>query len=175
MTLTESLLPKLSEWKPAGDGRHSLAAAVPEAGWTVTLTADKTDSLSALVWELTLARTGEAPDGFTLKGWAEGVAKRATGLLEPLRVIEVDDPRGEALLRSDAPAKKGGLVAYYEVKLFGTDRAVVRRFAALDPRSEIAKQAKRGAGDKPTESGREQVAYALTHEVLAKLAGDISG
>ena len=30
MTLTESLLPKLSEWRPAGDGRHSLAVAIPE-------------------------------------------------------------------------------------------------------------------------------------------------
>ncbi len=158
MTLTESLLPKLSEWKPAGDGRHSLAVALPEAGWTAHLTADKTDSLSALVWELTLARTGSAPDGFTLKAWAEGVAKRATGLLEPLRVLEVDEARGEALLRSDAPAKKGERVAYYEVRLHGTARAAVRRFAASR-----------------TESGREQVAFALTHEVLAKLAGDIAG
>ena len=158
MTLTESLLPKLSEWRPAGDGRHSLAAAVPEAGWVVQLTADKADSLSCLVWELTLSRTSEAPEGFALRAWAEGVAKRATGLLEPLRVLEVDAVRGEALLRSDSPAKKGAAVAYYEVKLFGTDRAVVRRFAASR-----------------TESGRDQVAYALTHEVLAKLVGDIAG
>lgn len=158
MTLTESLLPKLSEWRPAGDGRHSLAAAVPEAGWAAQLTADKADSLSCLVWELTLSRTDPAPDGLTLQTWAEGVAKRATGLLEPLRVLEVDAVRGEALLRSDAPAKKGERVAYYEVKLFGTDRAVVRRFAASR-----------------TESGRDQVAFALTHEVLAKLAGDIAG
>jgi hypothetical protein len=158
MTLTESLLPKLSEWKPAGAGRHSWSAAVPEAGWAVHLSADKADTLSCLVWELTLARTGNTPEGFTLRAWAEGVAKRATGLLEPLRLLEVDDARGEALLRSDSPAKKGEWVAYYEVRLFGTDRATIRRFAASR-----------------TESGREQVAFALTHEVLAKLAGDIAG
>src|SRR5215510_1186653 len=158
MTLTESLLPKLSEWKPAGAGRHSWSAAIPEAGWTVHLSADKADTLSCLVWELTLARTGTAPEGLTLRGWAEGVAKRATGLLEPLRLLEVDEARGEALLRSDAPAKKGGSVAYYEVRLFGVARAEVRRFAA----------------DR-TQSGREQIAFALTHEVLAKLAGDIAG
>lgn len=158
MTLTESLLPKLSEWRPAGDGRHSLAVAAPEAGWTANLTADRTDSLSCLVWELTLSRTGEAPNGLTPKTWAEGVAKRATGLLEPLRVLEVDAGRGEALLRSDSPAKKGERLAYYEVRLFGTNRAIVRRFA----------------GNR-MESGREQVAFALTHEVLAKLAGDIAG
>ena len=158
MTLTESLLPKLSEWRPAGDGRHSLAVETPEAGWTANLTADKADSLSCLVWELTLSRTGDAPEGLTIRAWAEGVAKRATGLLEPLRVLEMDATRGEALLRSDSPAKKGERLAYYEVKLFGTDRAVVRRFTGSR-----------------TESGREQIAFALTHEVLAKLVGDITG
>lgn len=158
MTLTESLLPKLSEWKPAGAGRHSWIAAVPETGWTVHLTTDKADTLSCLVWELTLARTAPAPDGLTLRAWADGIAKRATGLLEPLKLLEVDADRGEALLRSEAPAKKGERVAYYEVRLFGLDRATVRRFAA----------------DR-TASGREQIAFALTHEVLAKLAGDIAG
>ena len=158
MTLTESLLPKLSEWHPAGDGRHSLAEAFPDAGWTVQLTADKTDTLSCLVWELALARTGAAPAGFTLRAWAEGAARRVAGLLEPLKVLEVDEARGEALLRSTAPAKKGERVTYYEVRLHGLDRADVRRFSATR-----------------TESGREQVAFALTHEVLAKLAGDVAG
>jgi hypothetical protein len=86
------------------------------------------------------------------------VALRATGLLEPLRVIEVDAGRNEAVLRSTAPARKGERVAYYEVRLYGLDRAVVHRFTA-----------------ERTQSGREQVAFALTHEVLAKLAGDIAG
>lgn len=158
MTLTESLLPKLSEWRPAGAGRHSLGAAIPEAGWAVQLTADKADSLSCLVWEVALARTGAAPEGLTLRAWAEGVAKRATGLLEPLKLLEVDDARAEAVLRSESPAKMGERLAYYEVRLSGLDRATVRRYAAG-----------RAAG------GREQVAFALTHEVLAKLAGDIAG
>src|SRR5690242_4190260 len=112
MTLPERLLPRLSEWQPAGAGRHSLAAAVPEAGWTVGLTADKADTLSCLVWELALTRTGATPKGLTVRAWAEGVAARATGLLEPLRLIEVDDARNEAVLRSSSPAKKGDLVAY---------------------------------------------------------------
>jgi hypothetical protein len=131
---------------------------VPDAGWAVHLTADRADTLSCLVWELTLARTAAAPDGLTLAGWAAGVAARAAGLLEPLKLLEADAARGEAVLRSAAPAKKGERVAYYEVRLFGLDRAVVRRFAA----------------DR-TASGREQVAFALTHEVLAKLVGDIAG
>ena len=48
---------------------------------------------------------------------------------------------------------------YYEVHLRGLTHATVRRF-----------QANRAAGTR-----REQVAFALTHEVLAKLAGDIAG
>jgi hypothetical protein len=158
MTLTESLLPRLSDWRPAGDGRHSWSAAFPAEGWAVRLTADRADTLSCLAWELTLARTGEPPAGLTLKAWAGAVADRVSGLMEPLKLLEVDDLRGEAVLRSDEPAKKGDRVMYYEVRLTGLAQAVVRRFAASR-----------------TESGREQVPFALTHEALAKLAGDIAG
>ena len=158
MTLPESLLPRLSDWRPAGAGRHSWAEAFPADGWTVGVSADKADSLSCLVWELTLTRTAEPTAGLTLAGWANGVAGRVVGLLEPLKVHEIDETRGEAILRSTAPAKKGEALAYYEVRLTGLTTAVVRRFT----------------GSK-TESGRNQVAFAITHETLAKLAGDIAG
>ena len=158
MTLAESLLPKLSDWAPAGNGRHSWAAAFPPHGWTVGLTADKADTLSCLAWELTLSRTAAPPAGLTLRAWAAGIANRVTGLMEPLKVYEVDDTRNEAVLRSEAPAKKGDAVAYYEVRLNGLTTAVVRRYT----------------GNK-TASGRDQVAFAITHEALAKLAGDIAG
>lgn len=156
MTLNEALLPKLSEWHPAGTGRHSMTH--PAAGWTVLLTADKTDSLSCLAWELALTRTDAAPAGLTLQTWAAAVAARATGLMEPLTVQEIDAGRCEAVLRSTSPSARADALAYYEVRLHGTDKAVVRRF--------------HGSMAKP---GREQVPFALTHEVLAKLAGDIAG
>ncbi len=158
MTLAENLLRRLSEWRPAGEGRHSWAASFPEAGWAVQVAADKVDSLSALVWELTLTRTGEPPAGTTLAGWAQAVCGRASGLVEDLTVYEVDATRDEAVLRSDAPSRRGDGLAYYEVRLHGLTRATVRRFAASQ--------------EKP---GRTQVSFALTHEVLAKLAGDIAG
>ena len=158
MTLTESLLPKLSDWRPAGAGRHSWAESFPEAGWGVRLAADKADSLSCLVWELTLTRTAEPPAGLSLKDWAAAVASRVGGLMEPLAVHEIDEGRGAAILRSTAPAEKGETLAYYEVWLAGLTTAVVRRFHA----SKAA-------------PGRTQVSYALTHEALAKLAGDIAG
>jgi hypothetical protein len=158
MTLAENLLPRLSDWRPAGDGRHSWSESLPALGWTVQLAADKTDTLSCLVWELTLTRTAEPPAGLTLKGWAEAVAVRVGGLMEPLAVHEVDVTRDEAVLRSTSPAKRGEALSYYEVRLTGLGKAVVRRFRAT----------------KAT-PGREQVAFALTHEALAKLAGDVAG
>jgi hypothetical protein len=158
MTLAENLLPKLSDWRPSGDGRHSWAGAFPAAGWTVRLAADKTDTLSCLVWELTLTRTAEPPEGLTLLSWAMRTAGRTTGLLETLKLHEVDETRQEAVLRSEVPARKGDDLSYYEIRLSGLTTAVVRRYAA----SKIA-------------SGRNQIAFALTHETIAKLAGDITG
>ena len=157
MTLAEKLLPKLSEWQPAGVGRHSWSTDIAEAGWNVHLAADRADSLSCLVWELTLTRTADAPTGFTLKAWADGIVSRVGGLMEDLKVYEIDPLANEAVLRSDAPSSRGEKLAYYEVKLHGVGRAVVRRFNA--------------GKAKP---GREQVAFALTHEVLAHLAEDIA-
>lgn len=154
MMLAEKLLQKLSEWQPAGGGRHSWST--DEAGWNVHLAADKADSLSCLVWELTLTRTAAEPAKLTMKQWAEAIAARVEGLREDLKVYEIDSD--VALLRSESPHAKGVALAYYEVKLHGVERAVVRRFAS-----------------NKAKPGREQVAFALTHEVLAGLAGAIAG
>ena len=158
MKLAEKLLPKLSEWQPTGAGRHSWSTDLEDAGWNLHLGADRADSLSCLVWELTLARTADAPTGLSLKSWAEGIVARVGGLMEDLKIYEIDLVANEAVLRSDAPSSRGEKLAYYEVKLHGLGRAVVRRFAA--------------SKSKPS---REQVAFALTHEVLAHLVEDVAG
>ena len=158
MTLAEKLLARVSDWQPAGAGRHSWSTDLEDAGWNVHISADRADSLSCLVWELTLARTADAPAGLTLQAWADGIAKRVGGLMEDLTIYEVDPVTNEAVLRSDAPRARGEKLAYYEIRLHGLTRAVVRRFTAAKP--------------KP---GREQIAFALTHEVLARLAEDIAG
>jgi hypothetical protein len=159
MTLAETLQGRLANWQPAGEGRHSWSESFPDTGWVVGLAADRTDSLGCLVWELSLARTTDAPEGLTLKGWADRIANRVSGLMENLKVVEVDDSRQEALLRSDGPTARGDDVLYYEVHLRGLTHATVRRY-----------KGSRSAGTR-----REQVVFALTHEVLAKLASDITG
>jgi hypothetical protein len=158
MTLAEALRAKLADWTPAGPGRHSLSHTDPDAGWAVAVSADRADGVGCLAWEIGAARTGPAPAGLTQRQWADRIADRATGLLEPLKVLEVDATQDEAVLRSDGPAVSGDAVKYYEVRLSGTDRATVRRYEASR-----------------TSSGRTQVPFAVTHEAVAKLAGDICG
>lgn len=159
MTLENRLLQELGDWRPAGDGRHTLAVTDEAAGWNVAVTADRQDQVGCIVWELALRRASEPPTqdaSAALRGWAERVAGRVKGLLEPLAVVEVDPPSGVALLRSNEPTHRADALAYYEVLLKGVREAVVRRF-------------KGGVGQR-----REQVPFALTHEVLARLAADLT-
>jgi len=124
----------------------------------VGVAADRADSLACLVWELSLGRLADPPGGLTLKGWAGAIAVRASGVTEPLSVYEVDELRGEALLRSKSPSRTGEELAYFELRLAGLKSATFRRFTA-----------------DPTTCGRTQISFAITHEALAKLACDIAG
>ena len=127
-------------------------------GWAVTLTIDRHDELSSAVWELQLRRVAPAPDEVTLAAWAQGIAGRVTGLLESLAILEIDTERNEALLRSTEPTRRKADRFYYEVLLQGTNLATVRRYQAS-----------------PNGGRREQVAFVLTHETLAKFIKDLAG
>ncbi len=157
MTLGETLHKSLSDWPANTDGPHERTATAD--GWTAKVKAAAIDSVGSRLHELELTRTAPAPDGASVGGWADGVAKRVSGLLERLKVHEVDATHDRAVLRSDGPTVKGDVAGYYEVVLTGTDRATVNRY-----------QADRAAGTK-----REQVPFTLTHETTAKLADDIAG
>lgn len=150
--LEETLLQKLADWRP-DKGRQTLTAA-GEDSWRATLTADTCDSVGCRVWELALERDTPVPD---LRAWADRAGSRATGLMEPLRLLELDAAQDTALLRSQAPAKRGEALFYYEVTLKGKGTAHVCRYqASHDGRP------------------REQIVFALTHEALAKLAQDLT-
>jgi hypothetical protein len=72
-------------------------------------------------------------------------------------VVEVDPLRLEAQLRSQNPIARDGQEFYYEVLLRAAGTAGVRRYQAASPGHP-----------------RQQVLFPLTHEVLAKLAGDLT-
>jgi hypothetical protein len=155
MTLADSLLESLSAWQPAGEGRQTYTHSAGE--WTVALMADRADSVGCACWELAVSRASVNEPKRNLRQWADRIAHRTTGLLESLQVIEVDDEKNEAILRSSKPTKKADIARYYEVHLVGVGLATVRRYAA----------------DTAAGSRREQVPYVLTNEVIGKLAEDL--
>ncbi len=159
MTLDEVLLPKLAEWRPAGDGPHELQCPLPDVGWAVAVAAERADTVGCRLTELAVRRRpDEQPvEPAALTQWAVRSAKRVTGLLEPLKLVEVDTTRSEALLRSEQPAARGDKVQYYELLLRGGHAATLRRYQA--PRV--------GPGK------REAVPFALTHEAIAKVVSDL--
>lgn len=156
MTLNDILAEKLANWRPTG--RQTLNVADAATAWSVDVTADCVDQVGCRLWELTLRRAGTNLETATLRKQAGGVAERVTGLLEPLKLVEVDEPRRVALLRSEAPGQRGDNVFYYEAMLHGNGTIEFRRF-----------QGSHQAG-----SHRQQVAFTLTHDALAKLLADLT-
>ena len=159
MMLSENLLRKLGEQRPTSPGRQTLTHQDEASGWTVVLTTEQADALSSRLWEATLQPTAPvALDATALRQKAEAIASRVSGLMEPLRLVECDATRLEAILRSDEPTVRGGKRGHYELHLDRQRRATLRRFQA-----ECEPAAK-----------REQVPFALTHEVLGHFMDDLA-
>jgi hypothetical protein len=155
MTLGETLLQKLARWRPDG-GRETLEVAHPETGWAASLDAGHVEALGCRLWELALRRL--SPAAVDLRARAEQVAARSKGLLEPLRLVEVDAGKGVAQLRSDEPGRWGDGHFYYEALVHADGGLNFRRYQAPGP-------------DEPR---RRQVPFTLTHEVVARLADDLT-
>lgn len=152
MTHVETLLESLSRWQP-GDGAHGFSTDLGD--WTVRLEADRADSIGCLLKELTITRSAVDGNPLAVGDWAKSVAVKAVGLLEPLRVLEVDGERHDAILRSDRPARSGDAAAYYEVTLEGRGVATLKRYTT----------------DVKAGTRRDAIPFALTHESIAKVAG----
>jgi hypothetical protein len=155
MSLAANLLEKLVKWKP-DSARATLEVADAGSGWTAALSGDCVDQVGCRLWEVALRR--EKPAEGDLAARAAAVAARVTGLLEPLRVLEVDPARGTALLRSEAPGHYGDGRFYYELTFQADGAASVRRYQAPHD----------------GEPRRQQVTFNLTHEALGKLVGDLT-
>jgi hypothetical protein len=156
MTLAETLLQKLAKWRP-DSARASLDVTAPESGWAVTLDAAHVEFQGSRLHEVNVRPLTPTPVA-DLRARAEQLAGRVTGLLEPLRVVEVDAAGGLAQLRSDKPGQWGDGAFYYEVLLHAGGAVGVRRYQAPGP-------------DQPR---RQQVPFTLTHEALAKLVTDLT-
>lgn len=151
MTLDDTLRTRLAELpdEPA-TFFHQLGP------WTARLTVQRRDMLGCLLADLSLRRS--TPLAGDAKAWAQRLAQRVTGLLEPLKLHEVDSARQLTLLRSQAPTTRGDALEYYEIELQGLTEMCLRRYQGF---AEPGKK-------------RQQVHFALTYEGLAKLLGDLS-
>jgi hypothetical protein len=155
MTLNDILAEKLADWRP--EGRQSLIVADAGVPWSAEVAADCVDRVGCRLWELTLRRAGTDLDAAALKERAERAAARVTGLLEPLELVEVDAPRRVALVRSEAPGQRGDDLFYYEALFHGNGTVEFRRYQ----------------GSRQPGARRQQVAFTLTHDALAKLVADL--
>ncbi len=160
MTLSETVLRKVADWRLPGNKRQTLSIPDEGLGWAVEIQADRNDELGCRVWELLVRRTHrlQRPKAGALRAWADRAAARVTGLVESLKVVEVDETRNEALLRSSKPSRRGKTISYFEVLLKGTLEASVRRYR----------------GYHETGHRREQISYPLAHESLAQVVADLT-
>jgi len=156
MTIAETLQPKLAKWSPAEPGRTNFSQKLEGTNWALALTADRVDTLGCLIWEAMLIRSGGDDIALPeLKKRATQAADRATGLIEPLRVVEFDEVLGVAQIRSDSPTKRTSALAYYDVQ-YGNRLIAIRRYEWSEELE-----------------SRVQIAFALTHEAIAKLVDDL--
>jgi hypothetical protein len=154
---SEAVLQKLDDWQPPGPGRQTLFLLDEPTGQSVAIAVDRRDEVGFLIWEIVLKRGPAA--GATIADWAQALAARVSGLLESLKVVEVDTLRDQAQLRSATPTRRGDRPTYFELMLHGTTDAVMARFQA------------------PVNGARSrtQVPFPLTIESLAKLISDLMG
>jgi hypothetical protein len=92
-----------------------------------------------------------------LKDWGDRLSSRATYLMEPLKVLEIDAAGGEVQIRSQSLTPRAERRGYYEVRLFAQGILRMERFV-LD---EATRQ-------------RRPAPCQLTREVLERLADDIA-
>lgn len=151
MSLSKELRQNLTDPAQGSSGAVT-AAAGP---WQATATTPHRDKIGAEITEITVERASPGPG--SVKSWADSFAGSNTGLLEPLKVQEVDGGRDEALIRSSPPSKQDGATDYYEVKMHGTQKASVKRYRA----GETGK--------------REDIPFALTHDSIGKLVDGLTG
>jgi hypothetical protein len=155
MTPAETLQQNLAANSNAGPADFSLP--VPGTNFQARVRADTTTPIAHSYGSVEWIRPPQA-DARGVEEWAMSLPEKVTGLLEPLKVIEVDAERHHAILRSEVPSTRGTKRGYYELELTSPDHAKLQRYEA----------------DSTTHT-REAVPFTLTHEVAGKLLSDVAG
>jgi len=152
------MLDHLTNWKPTGPEPYGLSIDLG-SNLRADLEAAQTDVFSVLLTHLAIAAgpTRECTAA-ELTDRAIAMADRVGGLVEPLKVYEVDAGPSKALLRSATPVERGGRLHYFELALTGLHGAQLRRY-------QVAKSG----------GPRSAVSFPITHEAIANVIAQIVG
>lgn len=133
-------------------GRATIEATTPTTRSTIVV--EDADRLGVLAGSVSVQRTNRVGGAVARK--AESLVRRITYLQEPLAVIEAEDRRGRAIVRSASPRPASGAREYNEAVIDEGNSITIRRFRA--------------------ESGsrRRQVGSNLSRETLGRLADDLA-
>jgi hypothetical protein len=156
MTLSQKIAVALDENTCALTAPCSVTMDAGDNTLTLQLTA--LDSVGLAFTELefgTRKRTEWTPDA--IKSWGDNLSTRATYLMEPLVMLELDAAEGEVQLRSQFPTSRAEKRFYYEVRINKQGALHLARFAF----------------DEATRR-RIPVTCQMTREVLERLADDIA-
>jgi hypothetical protein len=151
MTLEKILLQRVREWRPTPGERSTLVMSDDNSLWSVRLTADRCEELGVSLWDVRLERRASPLDltHEQLTAWANRIVA-GPALLDPLALIETDQVRSRAQIRSASPTERDGSKLYFEVLVAFTGQIDICRYQANG-------------------SERKQIAFALTHESLSRL------
>jgi hypothetical protein len=152
MTLESKVLKSLAEWRT-----DSASGSITDetAGWCVDLNVDRADVVGMRLNEVVLRPTSVREGD--LKEHAGRIAAGVTGLMERLALIEIDEDKRTAMLRSEQPVRREDELFYYEVLADATGVMTLRRYQTS-----------------VTPAKRQQVPFALTHEALARVAAELA-
>jgi len=153
--LDEILLEKLANWRP-DTANPTLDVIDTPGNWRVTVEPQAVDRIGADLHRLTVRPVNAVPRG-SLRDQAERLAHQVTGLLEPLRLVEIDEPLAVAQLRSVSPAPHANGVRYYEVERHADGTTHLGRFETH-----------------PGEGKRQSIPFSLTQEALGKIVRDFT-
>jgi hypothetical protein len=155
MTLSQKIAVALDENTRALTPPCSVTADDGENTLTLRLTALDSVGLAFTGLDLATRKRSEwTPEA--IKAWGENLSARATYLMEPLVMLELDAAEGEVQLRSQSPTSRAEKRSYYEVRINRQGMLHLARFAF-------------------DEAGRRRspATCQMTREVVERLADDI--
>ncbi len=124
MTLGKKLAEKIARWRATSDaaatpvsGADTWQADDAKLGVTARVVVPDSDKYSFVVREIAVTFDADLQDSEALRKQAEDLLQRVAYLPERLALIELDDGRQIAQVRSQPPSTEGDRVHYFELLL----------------------------------------------------------